>query len=363
MDLGSLRTRLFSMLPFFLILMLLFGIAVFGVRDVLPNYQEYATVADNVTAQHDMIGTLAASQGDSDNQVILQHQINNVESTLQSVGAIFLSDSEAEQVLNRLYSYAYAKGVRIINLQAQAASATATAPAPYRTTVYQVQMSGGISNFIDFISHFREASLPGVSIVNINIARAQTDSVLTMSLLIYTSPYASGSALTQLPTVEAITPTATPSPTLSPSPTATTRRSNVTPQAQPSPTSTLTPTLIPTATFTPTATLSPTPLETAVTCTGAEPTMFKVGDIAIVHFNELGALRVLADPNGPIMSTRTQAYDNQRLEIVAGPVCANSSFYWYIRNLSHDDDLGWVAEGKGGERWLCPEADPECTNS
>ncbi len=97
-----------------------------------------------------------------------------------------------------------------------------------------------------------------------------------------------------------------------------------------------------------------------IPCEGAQPTLFQPGDIAIVDFNGLGALRVLADPNGSIVSTRTQAYDNQSLEIIAGPVCANHMYYWYIRNLSQNNALGWVAEGQGDQRYLCPEDDPEC---
>ena len=73
-----------------------------------------------------------------------------------------------------------------------------------------------------------------------------------------------------------------------------------------------------------------------------------------------GALRVLSDPNGGVSNTRTQAYDNNQLEIIAGPVCANNSLYWYIRNVSLGNSLGWVAEGQDEQRWLCTVDDPDC---
>jgi hypothetical protein len=48
------------------------------------------------------------------------------------------------------------------------------------------------------------------------------------------------------------------------------------------------------------------------------------------------------------------------LEIIAGPVCANNSLYWYVSNLSLGSALGWVAEGQGEQRWLCTVDDPDC---
>lgn len=289
---------------------------------------------------------------------------DRLQTDLQTVGTTFLRRSEAEEVLNRLYSYAYARGVRVVNLQAQNDASAATTPAPpYETLLYQVQVAGAVSNLIDFIAHFKEASLPAVNIVSMSALGGADQTTLTMMLQFYTSQYASGQILSVYPTPDPILPSPTPTemptlavvpPTEAP-PTATYTPSPVLPS--PTPTNTVTATLAPTATL---AADSGAATEDVVVCPGAPPTLFKPGDFAIVDFNDLGALRVLSDPNAPVTSTRTQAYDNHRLEIITGPVCANATYYWYVRNLSQDDALGWVAEGRGEDRWLCPEANPEC---
>ena len=245
---------------------------------------------------------------------------------------------------------------------------------PYATHLFQLQVSGGVANLIDFISRFREASLPEINIVSMSVTQADNQGQLTMALQIVTSPYASGHALDNMPTVPptldvtatatllpSATPTATPIP-----PTATPIPATQTPLPSPTPTftATFTPTFTETIAPTFTATMAETPVaatDDVIACPGTQPTRFKMGDIAVVHFTGMGALRLLSDPNGSVMSTRTQAYDKQRLEIIAGPVCANQSYYWYIRNLSQNNALGWVAEGRGEERWLCPEAEPECS--
>jgi hypothetical protein len=90
--------------------------------------------------------------------------------------------------------------------------------------------------------------------------------------------------------------------------------------------------------------------------------MFQEGDIAIVRFAGLGALRLLSDPNATVLSTRTQAYDNDRLEIIAGPVCGSGKLYWYVRNTTRGNALGWAAEAEGTDRYMCPEGNPECVS-
>src|SRR5664279_1045801 len=173
MDLSSLVTRLFKMLPILLSIMIVMGMVIFSIQTLLPRWQDYQAISTQVTVQNQVIGTQTAGQGGSDNQPVLESQINRVQATLDSVGQFFLSDSEAEQVLNRLYNYAYSRGVRIINLQAQqpAKATPTTANAPYNTTVLQLQVGGGIANLIDFIAHFREASLPSVSIASMNVTQ------------------------------------------------------------------------------------------------------------------------------------------------------------------------------------------------
>ncbi len=363
MDFSSLRSLFLKWLPFFLIILILMGMVFFLIRMLVPRWQEHQAVSGTVEAQRVVVATQLAAQNDTSNQIILQHQIDRVQQNLSDAGVSFLLHSEAEELLDRLYNYAYSRGVRVVDLQSQSASAAPEATAaPYEAALYQVQVAGSVSNLVDFVAHFKEASLPAVNIVSMSALSNTDPTTLTMMLQFYTSPYASGAALNGYPTPVPITPSPTPTATLV-LPTATQPEITYTPSPiPPTPTPTNTVTIEPylTPTLIPTLDTAGALTEEVINCPGAAATLLQVGDIAVVDFNEMGALRVLADPNGPITSTRTQAYDNQRLEIITGPVCANSSYYWYVRNLSLGDSLGWVAEGRGEERWLCPEANPEC---
>ncbi len=380
MDFDSLRSTLFRWLPIFLLMLVVLGLTIYAARTVLPSWQTYASLAVGIETQQVLVSTQLAAQDGSDNLVILQSQIDNVNQALATAGEQFLTNAEADEVLNRLYRYAYARGVRVVNLQAQqpaadsAADISAAQP-PYEIRQYQLQVGGGVANLIDFLANFQDASLPSVNIVSMDVTQNNDQALLTMNLLIYTSPYASGHALdpmpTPLPPTPTDEPTATPLPTIPPTETPVeiaVVNTPIPPTATPLPSATPTASITPSPTLPPSATLQPTPTRppsatpaaSVIPCDGAPPTLFQPGDIAVVDFNGLGALRLLADPNGNIASTRTQAYDNQSLEIVAGPVCANHMYYWYVRNLSQNNALGWVAEAQGDQRYLCPEDDPEC---
>ena len=220
---------------------------------------------------------------------------------------------------------------------------------------------------IDFLAHFQDASLPSVNIVNMDVTQNNDQALLTMNLLIYTSPFCVRSR--PRPDADALADHAHRRADRQPHPADRNpgrgcgcHHADATPLPSATPTFTVTPLPPPSATLQPTPTRPPsaTPAASAIPCDGAPPTLFQPGDIAVVDFNGLGALRVFADPNGSIVSTRTQAYDNQSLEIVTGPVCANHMYYWYIRNLSGNNAVGWVAEAQGDQRYLCPEDDPEC---
>lgn len=371
MDFESLRTRLFQWLPFFLILMLLMGIILFAIRTVLPRVESYQTLSDQVEGQRAAAGTLIAAQKDNDNVVLLDHQISNAQQALATAGGMFLTKRESEQVLDRLYAYAYSRGVRVTSLQAQQPAQQTQTDAPYDTALYQLQVSGGVANLIDFVARFEEASLPSVNIVSMAITRSSEQAMLTMGLLIYTSPYASGHALEGFPTpLPTLTPSDTPTFTMTPSGTPTPTATATTEIAQPTPTETPAPTLTPSEippTETPTQTLTPSitpsPAPTRVDCPGAPASMFKEGDTAIVHFLGLGALRLLSDPNATVLSTRTQAYDNDQLEIIAGPVCGSGKLYWYVQNTTRGNALGWAAEAEGQDRYMCPVDNPECIGS
>lgn len=98
----------------------------------------------------------------------------------------------------------------------------------------------------------------------------------------------------------------------------------------------------------------------AGTC-GGRQTLFTAGDRAVVDFNDGGALRILTNYQGGARQTLAQAYDNNELELLEGPICYDNSWYWRVR-LTSRDVIGWVAENNTTDRWLCPYNDPECTS-
>ncbi|MAS33629.1 MAG: hypothetical protein CL610_06470 [Anaerolineaceae bacterium] len=98
-------------------------------------------------------------------------------------------------------------------------------------------------------------------------------------------------------------------------------------------------------------------------CAGGMASLFVPGNIAIVDFNASGALRILTNynrnaPGG--MQTIAQFYDNDRVDLLEGPVCFDSVNYWKIY-YGPLNTYGWIAEGRNNDRFLCPESNPECS--
>jgi Mg-chelatase subunit ChlD len=93
-------------------------------------------------------------------------------------------------------------------------------------------------------------------------------------------------------------------------------------------------------------------------CPGAPMTRFRAGDIAVVDFNDPEALRIIDDPLASMFTTLAQLYDNNRVELLEGPICSAGKYYWrvYYNRL---DVFGWIAEGDS-RPYLCRISDPEC---
>jgi SH3-like domain-containing protein len=91
-------------------------------------------------------------------------------------------------------------------------------------------------------------------------------------------------------------------------------------------------------------------------CTGTSPSLFSSGDQAIVRFN---GLRILNDYRGDAGNTIAQLYNNNRVNLLEGPVCHNRANYWRIYYQSLNA-YGWIAESYQNERYLCPTRNPNC---
>jgi hypothetical protein len=96
-------------------------------------------------------------------------------------------------------------------------------------------------------------------------------------------------------------------------------------------------------------------------CPNAPTTFFSVGDTVIVDFNSGGALRVMTIPHGGPDHTIVQAYDNDELVIIDGPVCGFNGDRWMWKVYFPRKGVeGWSPEGVHGDKWMCPVNNPEC---
>ena len=110
----------------------------------------------------------------------------------------------------------------------------------------------------------------------------------------------------------------------------------------------------------PTAALSPEILNERE-C-GKTMSTFNVGDTVVVDLNEIAALRLLTDYRGGANETVAQAYDNDHLEIVGGPVCFDNLLYWRVTLTRRGKSYtSWAAEADAsGDPYMCPLDHSEC---
>jgi hypothetical protein len=294
----TLLPRLKRLLP--LLLMLLFGMAnaMLCATSVVPALRLF----DAASAERDAAAaTLEAIQSSSDTAVmvrVLNRQLDAARAELVSEGDALLTSAQADELIERLYWYADRAGVQVVSLQTQettsaaentggVATALPVTAQPLELRFLRLQVRGRMEDLIRYMIDLREASSRAVVIDALDltqgVAAADTDaesatlSILTMSVTLYSSPFASGVMLTQLPprvqfvppqssSVEvavlpqaSATPHATLVPTIFSSPTP---QPSKTPAATESPAPTATPTLI--LTDAPTALPSATPSEALV---------------------------------------------------------------------------------------------------
>lgn len=347
---------------------------------VMPQWNAYETNQALIEAQRTELAQRANQPTDDDAQ-IAQVRLQSAETERAMASSYFLTGAQADLVLNVLYDMASRSGVNIRRLEVQPPAVVATPQANttadvYRMRRYIIEVEGAMRHLMIYVSSLRVATLPTVAIDTLSVEGDEVSAVLRMAVSIYEADFASGAAFEHI--AQDIPPTFTPTPlptlTLTPSMTPTfTATFTTTPLP---PTSTFTPsptqppirlvTLAPAATETPVPTEAPSATDEAVItgeseCPGVPPTRFVTGDTAVVDFNGIGALRLMTWVTGGALDTVAQAYDNQPLKILAGPVCGQwgglPTLYWYVEM---DRVHGWAAEGTTEERWMCTTAEPEC---
>jgi hypothetical protein len=346
-------------MPVLFIVMILFGEAVLLIQQVLPGWNTHETLSQQILDGEIAISNIQVEQIEGEEAVILQSQIDRETNQLTENANVYLTPIQADGILDLLYVYAGASAVEITNLQAQQPVQEASSPA-YDVRMYRFEVTGPAFNLITFIMRFKEASAPAATVSELLISPSSDDrDVMSATLMLYVSPLASGDALGHLP--ELSIPTAmvpTPLPSATPEPTMT-----ITPTPGDGASLAVPDTVLLAADTRAEAMVSidanvPTP---PASCPNAPPSLFQAGDSAIVDFNSPGALRMITEAAGNADQTIAQLYDNQQIELLEGPVCAqvgsSQIFYWYARRGQYQ---GWVAEASPTIRWLCPVDNPEC---
>lgn len=345
---AALRRTALRLMPLMLIIAIAFGNAMLCSLTILPQWRTHEQLMTDVGTNQKAADTKIGAQSQQNDTTVLNAQIDSAQTSLNQSAQDFLTQDQADALVGSLYTYADANGVQITNIQAQQSGTTAKGQAvlvddtrPYDIRVFRVQALGRTPQLMAFVTSIREAAVQSVTLTNLAIKSEQSLSRLTMDILLFTSPYASGTVLDNLPAPIVLM---TPIPAVSsPTPSAAVTVVAVVP----------TPTEL--APISPTATSLPA-------CTGAPPTQFQVGDTAVVDFNQIGALRILPEVSTHAVSALGQAYDNDRLTILAGPVCGvwkkSGVWYWYVQRKNI---RGWVGEAASADdRWLCPVSNPEC---
>ncbi|MCB9451242.1 MAG: hypothetical protein H6672_07365 [Anaerolineaceae bacterium] len=351
--------KLFTLLPILLIGMIISGNLLFAAAVIFPAWQTHENLAAQVTSAQDTLHTQAASQDEDQQVAILQNQVDSAQAQLDTLAGGFLTTAQANQLLNQVYQYAQESRVEVAALRSQSPAQSGMTVPLYEVWLYRLQVTGDVVDLLNFLVHLRESAVPSVSLNNLSISPSQGTNMLMLDISIYTSVLATGTALAALPEapiIQVVVPEATPEPeTVSGAVYGDGTAFAVLPNVLPTPEATVSATILDTLPVADTA------------CPGAPETLFKVGDIAVVDFNETGALRILARVNAPdpYIETRAQAYDNQQLLILAGPVCGTwngqNIWYWYVEREGLGSIQGWAAEADLNDRWMCPLSLPECS--
>ena len=220
--LDFLRENLYMVLAVAMILLLLIGYLIFTFGTLLPRWQqrtELAAASATVAAAYE--ARTAQEQSDAGQ---LGPQIEAAQAEFDELANHFLTEDQAIAFLDGLYDSAAETAVTIVDLQAQAVAPDAAAAGEkpvYDTRQFRLVAEGDLVRLNQFVGRIGETSVPSINLRNLVVAQGADDSaaVLTLDLLLYTSPFSTGEAVADLPDPQA-TPAATQAPQPSPTPAA-----------------------------------------------------------------------------------------------------------------------------------------------
>lgn len=369
MDLSELRETMLRLLPILLIGTLITANMMLIATQVVPQWQLFAAVQEDVNAAEAQL--VAASSAEGDDTVFLLSQVENANTDFLVAVQTLLTRTQPEEILERLYAYAGTSGVTITGVLTQQ-SALDIETDLYALRMFRVHVLGNVPRLMNFVMRIEEARIPSVQINNLTISENEDTFDLTMDILLYHSEFADGNALANVPLVTIPEPF---DPPLPPTPEPITETADLSGGAPPDQyqasalpgtannNESIPDDLIGPVTYDPTSTPTDSEITEDEVCS-APVTTFQIGQTVVVDFNGEGALNLLEEPrthSGPIELLGVVQNDD-RLRIISGPVCGQwqgtDVWYWLI---DFNGLQGWVGEASAGDRWLCTLEEPECT--
>lgn len=191
------QERLYSLLAVVTII-LIGGVYFLFVRSaIVPQLRAREELTTQLASAERDLSAARQSQGQAPEQ--LRQQIATAQAQLNKAASVFLSESQAASILNKLYQYAAETGVEITSLQSQPGPPQEE-KAVYDVRAFQLQAVGGLPQLLDFVARIKEAQLHSFALSNVNILQREDTHTLTMSIALYTSPYAAGAQPTPVAT-------------------------------------------------------------------------------------------------------------------------------------------------------------------
>lgn len=216
--LNYVRERWIIVLAVALTVLLLVGYVLFTLNMLLPRWRLRSDlVAQSATAEAVYNNRTQAEQGTTGQ---LAQQIAAAEAEFDQKTNLFLTEQQAAQFLAGLYDSAANTGVSIAVLQAM--PRPQALPGDGQKSVFDVRqfhlvVEGTMAQLTSFASRIEVTAVPGIVLQNLLLSPGEADlpDVLSLDLLLVTSPYAAGEPVANLPPSTPVPPpvTATPSPT------------------------------------------------------------------------------------------------------------------------------------------------------
>lgn len=213
--LDYLREKWIIVLAVVLTALLLIGYLLFTVNTLLPHWRQRTDlVAQSATTEARYNDRVRAQQGVS-GQVL--QQIETAQTDFAQKANLFLTETQAAQFLESLYENAPNFGVSIMNLQAvpvpQALSGDGQKPV-YDVRQFHLVGQGTVAQLTSFASSIEAAAVPSIVLQNLLLSPGGEGlpDVLSLDLLLYTSPYATSEPMASLPQSIPVAPQATPTP-------------------------------------------------------------------------------------------------------------------------------------------------------